>query len=263
MIEACLRLGVHYLDITGEIGVFEYAHSRHEAAFAQGIVICPGVGFDVVPTDCLAAVLIEALPDANCLSLGFDSRSPLSPGTSKTMHEGKIETVPSAFNVRRIDFGFGDKTAVTIPWGDVATAYYTTGIPNIQCYIAVPPRVLRGMRMLRWVRPFLGLGIIQRYLKRNVDRKVRGPDAALRAKLKTAVWGEACNAHGEMRVARIQTANGYSLTVDSALAITQHLLTSPQTTGGYYTPSRLCGASLVEHLPGSGRIQLDASGAKE
>jgi short subunit dehydrogenase-like uncharacterized protein len=267
MIEACLAAGVHYLDITGEIAVFEYAHAQSDAAHAKGIVLCPGVGFDVVPTDCLAAALKEALPDATSLSLGFDTRSPMSPGTTKTMIEGlpgggkvrrdgRIVDVPLAFSVRRIDFGFGEKTAVTIPWGDVSTAYYSTGIPNIDCYLAVPGRAARHMKLMNGIRPLLRLRVVQAFLKRRVERNARGPDDAQRAKLRTAVWGEARNERGDVRVGRLTTANGYALTVDSALALTRHLFEHPPAAGGHYTPSRLCGWRFVETLPGSGTLQI-------
>ena len=134
MMEACLRANAHYLDITGEIAVFEHAQSLNDRARAAGVVICPGVGFDVVPTDCVAAALKNAMPDATHLALGFDSRSSISPGTAKTSIEGmtqggkvrrdgKIISVPLAYRVRRIDFGAGEKLAMTIPWGDVSTAW--------------------------------------------------------------------------------------------------------------------------------------------
>ena len=79
MMEACLRANAHYLDITGEIAVFEHAQSLNDRARAAGVVICPGVGFDVVPTDCVAAALKNAMPDATHLALGFDSRSSFRP----------------------------------------------------------------------------------------------------------------------------------------------------------------------------------------
>ena len=88
MIKACIASGTHYLDITGEIGVFEHAFTQHWMANEAGVVVCPGVGFDVIPTDCIAAYLIEALPDATHLALGFDSRSGMSPGTAKSSIEG-------------------------------------------------------------------------------------------------------------------------------------------------------------------------------
>jgi short subunit dehydrogenase-like uncharacterized protein len=267
MMSACLAAGAHYLDITGEISVFEHGATLDAAARQAGIVICPGVGFDVVPTDCVALALKHALPDASELALGFDSRSPLSPGTAKTMVEGmgeggfvrrggNITPVPLAYRVLRVDFGFGEKTAMTIPWGDVATAFHTTGIPNIECYIACPAKLARGTRRLNWIRPLLRQHWLQALLKRRIERKVSGPDEAVRASLRTAVWGEARNPTGEVVVARIETANGYSLTVDSALAVTLRLLGEATVAGGYYTPARLCGSELVEQLPGSGKLTI-------
>ncbi len=150
MIEACIASGAHYVDITGEISVFEYAHGLDEVARTAGVAICPGVGFDVIPTDCVAACLKEAMPDATSLALGFDSGSGLSPGTAKTTVEGlklggkvreagRLRDVPLGYKRRDIDFGRGLKHAVTIPWGDVATAYYSTGIGDIEVYLPVPP----------------------------------------------------------------------------------------------------------------------------
>lgn len=133
MIAACRAAGTHYVDITGEIAVFEQAHAGDAEAREAGIVVCPGVGFDVIPTDCLAACLKEALPDAQRLALGFDTGSGLSTGTAKTSVEGlkfggkirengRLRDVPLGYKRRDIDFGRGLRHAVTIPWGDVATA---------------------------------------------------------------------------------------------------------------------------------------------
>ena len=90
MMEACIKAGAHYLDITGEISVFELAQSLNAQAQQADIVLCPGVGFDVIPTDCVAAKLKEVLPDATHLALGFDSKSGLSQGTAKTSTEGTL-----------------------------------------------------------------------------------------------------------------------------------------------------------------------------
>ncbi|MBT8131746.1 MAG: saccharopine dehydrogenase NADP-binding domain-containing protein, partial [Gammaproteobacteria bacterium] len=126
MMQACLSSGAHYLDITGEIAVFERAQQLAAQAQDAGIVICPGVGFDVIPTDCLAAALKQRMPDASRLALGFDSRSGLSRGTAKTSVEGlakggqvridgQLKQVPLAYKTRSIDFGNGEKTGMTIP----------------------------------------------------------------------------------------------------------------------------------------------------
>lgn len=267
MIQACLDSGSHYLDITGEIGVFEHAQQQHAAAQKAGVVVCPGVGFDVIPTDCVAAALKQAMPDATHLALGFDSRSSLSPGTAKTSVEGlalggkvrkngQLTTVPYAWKVRQIDFGFGSKTAPTIPWGDVASAWFSTGIPNIEVYMATPPALVKQMRLLNWFKPALGWHWVQNLLKGKIEKSVRGPNEAQRAKSRTAVWGEVKNAKGETKTARIETANGYQLTIDGSLALVLHVLSQESLNCGYYTPSKLCGWQLVETLPGSGKLTL-------
>lgn len=266
MIEACLVTQTHYLDITGEISVFEYAQAQHERARKAGTVVCPGVGFDVIPTDCVAAALKEALPDATHLSLGFDSRSGFSPGTAKTSVEGlaqggkvrrdgKIVAVPLAYSVRRIDFGGGEKLAMTIPWGDVSTAWYTTGIPNIEVFIPGSPGMIANARRANYFRWLIGWPPVQRAIKKRIGKTVKGPDESLREKQPTFVWGEARNAAGAVYTARIKTANGYSLTITGALAVVEHLLRE-QPAGGAYTPSRLLGADLVSKLPGSGALTL-------
>lgn len=266
MLEGCLRQRVHYLDITGEIAVFEHAHAQHERARAAGIVVCPGVGFDVIPTDCVAAALKAALPDATYLALGFDSRSGFSPGTAKTSVEGlaqggrirrngRIIPVPLAYRVRRIDFGAGEKLAMTIPWGDVSTAWYSTGIPDIEVYLPGSPRLIKNAKRANYLRWLLKRGIVQRLLKAQAG-KTRGPDAATRAKQPTHVWGEAKNSAGQTRRARLKTANGYSLTVTGSLAAVEALL-KREGEGGAFTPSKLFGSGFVETLPDSGRIQIE------
>lgn len=266
MMEACLRARAHYLDITGEIAVFELAQSLGTRAREAGVVVCPGVGFDVIPTDCVAAALKAALPDATHLVLGFDSRSGFSPGTAKTSveglaqggkvrREGKIVTVPLAYQVRRIDFGDGEKDAMTIPWGDVSTAFHTTGIPNIEVFIPGSPSLIANAKRANYIRPLLGLSFVQNLIKSRISKTVKGPSEEKRAQMPTFVWGEASNARGQKKTARIRTANGYSLTITGSLAVIEHLMKN-KPMGGAYTPAKLVDADLVTRLPGSGTMQI-------
>jgi len=267
MVQACIQAGAHYLDITGEIDVFEQVHQADAAARKAGVVLCPGVGFDVIPTDCVAAALKEALPDATELRLGFDTTVRLSPGTMKTTLEsatqggrvrrnGQLVTVPLAHEVRRIDFGRGQRLAVAVPWGDVSTAFHTTGIPNITVYVPATRASVMGMRLGNVFKPLMALGVVQGALSALVSLTVKGPDETARARMPAYVWGEATNARGERRTARVKTANGYSLTVPGALAVVSHLL-ARQGPGGFFTPSRLMGHGLVAQLPGGGPIAVD------
>lgn len=266
MMESCLQVHAHYLDITGEIAVFELAQSWNSRAREADIVLCPGVGFDVIPTDCVAAALKSALPDATHLALGFDSASGISPGTAKTMVEGlseggkvrrdgKIVTVPLAYEVRRIDFGDGVKDAMSIPWGDVSTAWYTTGIPNIEVFIPATPGLIAAARFVNIIRPLLGMAWIRKLINEYIGRAIKGPDEEMRATMPTCVWGEAINAQGQKKTARIRTANSYSVTVTGSLAVVDYLQKHiPE--GGAYTPAKLVGTDLVTQLPGSGMLEI-------
>lgn len=268
MLEACLRTRTHYLDISGEIEVFEHAKSLHVQARKNEVVLCPGVGFDVIPTDCLAARLREELPDATHLRLGFDVPFRLSPGTFKTIVEGlssggrarvegRVIPVPQAWRTRRVDFGAGEKLAMTFPAADVSSAFHTTAIPNIEVYVRIQPVQLLAVRLGNTFRPLLARPAAQRMLKWLVARTVRGPATAARDAMPVRVWGEVTTATGERRTARITTANIYSITVDGALAAVDVLRGDPPAGGGYRTPAQLLGADVVTKLPGSGPLTVD------
>ncbi len=137
---------------------------------------------------------------------------------------------------------------MTIPWGDVATAYYSTGIPDIEVYLPAPPLLALGMRLIDPLRPLLGRQRVQDWLKGQVDKRIAGPDQAARGRLRTWVWGEARNARGERRTARLETANVYDLTLHGVLLAVRHLL-DYQGPGGYFTPSRLLARAASNRCP--------------
>jgi short subunit dehydrogenase-like uncharacterized protein len=269
MIDACFASRTHYLDITGELDVFLAAQRRHADAQAAGIVICPGVGFDVIPTDCLAAVLKQALPDATHLVLAFDAHTRVSRGTARTMAEsflrgsrggkvrrnGLIEEVPLAHSRRRVDFTGGSAMTVAIGWGDLATAYISTGIPNIETYASMPPAAVIAGRAFNWARPLLASAPVQKVLRRLADGSTGPSEEELRTG-RSRFWGEVSNAARKQRTARLETANGYRLTADGMIMAVKFLLDHAQA-GGYYTPSMLMGACCVEQLPGSTPIRVD------
>ena len=267
MIDACLLARTHYVDITGEIDVFVAAQERHNQATAAGIVVCPGVGFDVIPTDCVAACLTESLPDGTRLALGFKAVGRRSPGTARTSidgvrlgarvrRNGVIITEPLGRRTRTIDFGNGAKLAVSIPWGDVATAYFTTGIANIEVYVPASPRSVARMRRLDRLRPLLRLPPVRALVARIAARNNPGPSRKERDSERTWVWGEVRNDSGEVRTARLTTTNGYRLTSDGVLMAVRALLVRPPG-GGYFTPSQLLGARCVERLPGCSAIRIE------
>jgi len=263
IVNACLATGAHYLDITGEIGVFESILSRGEEARQAGVALLPGVGFDVVPSDCLAARLATALPDATELALAFDNAGgSISRGTLKTMIEslpaagairrnGEIVPVPLAFDVREIDFGpqLGKRWAMTIPWGDVATAYHSTGIPNIRVYSGTPPAQIRRLKRLAPLLPLAGWGPLKRFALRWAEKRDPGPSEQVRETARVHLWGEARNAAGQTVTATLETPEGYRFTAASAVASVERVLQGTVPAGAW-TASRAFGADFVASIPG-------------
>jgi short subunit dehydrogenase-like uncharacterized protein len=260
MLDACLRTQTDYLDITGEIEVFEAAAARDAACKEAGIMAMPGTGFDVVPSDCLAAYLAAEMPDATHLSLAICGLGAISHGTATTAAEnlgrggavrrkGRITPVPVAHKTRKIDFGRGPKTAVTIPWGDISTAWHSTRIPNIDVYMAVPPSTARSMRLSRFMGPLLRAGVVQNLVKGWIDRKLTGPDDDQRARGGSWVWGEARNDAGKTITARLSGPEGYTLTALTSLEIVRRVL-SGERHEGYQTPSSAYGPDLVTAIEG-------------
>jgi short subunit dehydrogenase-like uncharacterized protein len=257
MMHACLAAGAHYLDITGEIDVLESVHDLHAAARAAGVVLCPGAGFDVVPTDCVALMLKRALPEAVELALGFETGRAMSPGTMKTLVEGlpkggkirrdgRIIDLAIGRGSRKLDFGSGPKTAMPIPWGDVASAYHSTGIPNITVYSENSVPLAMVMRAASYAARSPR---VRAALAKLIEASVQGPDDAKRAG-RSLIWGEAKTADGRIKEIRIATMNGYALTVVSALAMVERLIAGGAPPGSW-TPAGLMGESFILTLPGT------------
>jgi len=261
MVEACLRNKKHYTDITGEISVFESMAALDDKAKASEVMIMPGVGFDVVPSDCLARHLKDRLPTATHLSLAFYGMGRISHGTQATMtmnigrggairKDGKITPVAAAWKSREIDFGEVKKVGTTIPWGDVSTAYYSTGIPNIEVYTVIPRQNLKLLKASRYLGWLLKTKPVQEYLQKQIP--AGGPSDEERAKGKTYLWGEASDLNGNRVESRMLTPEGYTLTALAALKIAQKILDGAFTPG-FQTPARAYGADLVMEIDGVNR----------
>ncbi len=259
-LEACLRAKTAYLDITGEIVVFEACFARHGDAVKAGIPVLPGTGFDVVPSDCLAATLAEQLPRAARLQLAFRGFK-ASAGTMKTMIEGlpkggaarvegKIVRIPPAWKTMTIPFPDKLRLAVTIPWGDVSTAFRSTGIPNIEVYMAVPPSVISAARRTAFLAPLLSLGPVQSFLKKKVERNVEGPTEEERSKERSLLWGRVSTRHAEREViGTLETPEAYALTAETSVAIAKRVLDGG-VKPGVWTPSQAFGPRFIESISG-------------
>lgn len=269
MIEACLQTGTHYLDINGDISVFETIKRYDAAAKEKNIMLLPGAGFDVVPTDCMALRLKNKLPDATHLKLAFASvGGSISHGTAMTMvsklgeggaarENGKIVRQALGKEGMWVDFGEkkpasrqGGLFVMSIPWGDVSTAYSTTGIPNIQTFTAIKPGIYRMMKLQGAFNWLLRMGWVKNMIQKKIKSRPAGPSDEMRSNAKSFVWGEVRNAIGEVVSDHFTCADGYTLTAYSCLIIAKKVLEGNYKPG-YQTPAACYGEGLVKEIPGT------------
>lgn len=267
MVEACLRTKRHYVDISGELSEFEALAVMNDPAKEAGIMLLPGAGFDVVPSDCLAAHLKRRLPSATHYRLyvrGVGAGA--SPGTAKSAVEnmdrqgmirraGKLVPVPPAWNVREQDFGRGYTKAVSVGWGDVSTAYYSTGIPNIEAYFAFPENMIRLMRLLRVIGPLVYNRPVKKLLQILIGWFVKGPKEEKRKSARTVFIGEVSDQSRGRAVTKLTTPEGYTCTALTAVEIMKRILGGDLKTG-FQTPSLAYGADFILQFPGVRRENL-------
>lgn len=268
MVSACLATGTHYLDITGEAAVFEAVFDRHAHAIDAGVVLVPGVGFDVVPTDCLAVLLAADLPGATSLELAFLVGGGVSRGTARTAlttaatSGGRARRRvggalrPTAFGRphRIVPFPSGPRRVGAVTWGDLVTAYRSTGIGDITVYTRLPGTGRFSPVPTSALAHLMRIGGVRRLAERALRRRRPGPSARTRAATGVQVWGQVRDPTGEHRTATLVGPNAYDLTADAVVTAAGRLLAGSTAhvpvPPGAHTPATAFGAGFVAELHG-------------
>ncbi len=266
MVNACVATRAHYCDITGEIDVFEALAARDAEAKTAGIMLLPGAGFDVVPSDCLAAHVAARLPAAARLRLSIGGLSTVSRGTAKTMLEGIAQGTRVRRGTRLVtmpetprdlaDFGTGSRRTIGVSWGDVSTAWRSTGIPDIAVFFEATRDMERAARLPGFAKTILGAGAVQRFLKGQIDRRMpAGPSPEQRARGRAVIVAEAWNTAGAHVASRLVTPDAYALTALTAIEIARRAAAG-EFRPGYQTPSRAYGADFILNFEDVSRADL-------
>jgi short subunit dehydrogenase-like uncharacterized protein len=265
MIQACLETRAHYLDITGEIGVLQNAYAHHQQALDKGILIMPGVGFDVIPSDCLLKYVADQVPDATHLELVLcpTEGAQMTSGTIKSgleqirilgnvvRRDGKLVRVPFGKDTRSFRVMNGEMVGIQSMWGDVETGYRTTGIPNITVYWIYPDGIIRQLKFLYLIRPLLNVGFVRNFLRRQIEQQNPGPTPEQRQTDRMYLYAKAHNAAGEMAEAWLETCEGYRFTSIASLKVVEQVLDGNY--AGALTPASAFGADFVLDIEGTER----------
>ena len=267
MAEACIRNKKHYVDISGEIEEFEALALMNDEAKRAGVMLLPGGGFDVVPSDCLIAYTAGKLPGATDLKLYIKSiGSGISRGTARSgvenshragriRRDGKIVSVPNLYDSKDIDFGRGPSKLVTMGWGDVSTAYHSTGIPNVTVYMGFPKAMISMMKFTKVTGPLLYSRAARNFIKWLIGIFFApGPS---REKNKTGfalLIAEVTDGSKTVR-AKLRTPEAYYLTALTSVEIMKRILAN-NLKPGFQTPSKVYGADFIMQFEGVQREDL-------
>jgi short subunit dehydrogenase-like uncharacterized protein len=267
MAEACIRNKKHYVDISGEIEGFEALAAMDEDAKRAGVMLLPGGGFDVVPSDCLIAYTAGKLPSATNLELYIKSiGSGVSRGTARSgienshrqgriRRDGKIISVPNLWGMKAVDFGRGPSRLVSMGWGDVSTAYHSTGIPNVTVYMSFPKAMIQMMKFTRIAGPLLYTRAAKDFIKWLIGIFfAKGPSRQKNETGFSLMIAEVSDGTKTVR-AKLRTPEAYYLTALTSVEIMKRILSDDYKTG-FQTPSKAYGADFILQFDGVQREDL-------
>ena len=260
LVDACVQQGVHYLDLSSEVLVIENIRARGAEAKRRGVALVPAVGFEVVPSDCLAAHVSARLPGATELRIAVSGLELISAGSARTMarlagrpllvrRAGRLITMAAGSLEQVFDYGSGPAASVAVSWGDLATAFNTTGIANIETYFEATPAVRAVVAANRFLGPLLGTPPAQVTLQSMTTWLPRGPDTSERSIRKAVVIAEARDPAGGVVRARLRTPEAYTLSAETAAAISAEVARG-NFHPGFQTPAGMLGADFILQFEG-------------
>ncbi len=250
MIQACLKGKTHYVDITGEASVFARIFELSEQAKNAGVCLVSGIGFDVIPTDCLIAHVAKKIENPESIQMAIAPRVRPSAGTAKSAlgviasgkaeirKNGKIVQVPFGSESFSVEFPGSTQTVAIAPIADVYTAHYSTGASDVKTYMAQPKLAAIGAR---FTMPVLAMALRNTWFKQKIetliDKNVKGADENFAQVGYAEVWAKATNAKGEVAEGYLRTCEVYVLTVQVSVRFVEHVLA--KNPSGSFAPAQI------------------------
>lgn len=239
LMRACLEAGVDYLDITAEINVYRLAERLGAEAAEAGVMLLPGVGWDVVPTDCLAVHVAQRVHQPQSLRVALQVPGSMSRGSAMSVGEiigaglmarvdGHLVPAPEA-QPQHFDFGEGAAPCAPLSFGDLVTGWHSVGIPNIAMFVHVSGDA---------------------FPEGDLSLLPDGPTAEQRDAHRARAVAEVTGADGTVVRSMIETVNGYSYTPLAAIEAARRVLDGERRPG-FETPARMFGGKFAETIEGT------------
>jgi short subunit dehydrogenase-like uncharacterized protein len=242
LMEACIRNGVHYLDIAAELDSYEHAGELNKEAKNAKVMLMPGCGGSVAMLGCLAMHVVKRLNSPISIDIALHVAGPVSRGSAISAQEGAIITKPRLVLGRKVEqedsqgskeFDFGDGrgyvecSPIVLP--DLITLWKATGISNIRTFV----------HMFRAVFP-----------SGDFAKFSTGPVAEERMANPYHAAVSIAAEDGTLRRAALHTVNGYSFTSIASIEAARQVMAGKFVLG-FQTPVEVFGSEFVECVEGS------------
>lgn len=239
LIRACIKAGVDYLDITAEINVYQLAERLGAEAASHHVMLLPGVGWDVVPTDSLAVHVAKRVEEPFALSIALQVPGSMSRGSALSVSEiigagvlaridGELVATPDA-TPRFFDFGEGPVLCVPLSFGDLVTGWHSTAIPNIAMFVHISGEA---------------------FPEGDLSLLPDGPTQEQRDAHRARAVAEVIGVDGAIARSVIETVNGYSYTPLAAIEAARRVLEGERQSG-FATPTKVFGDGFAESIDGT------------
>ena len=244
---ACLRSGVHYLDISAELDTYQLAESMDMKAKEANIQLIAGAGL-FVSYDALAVYVAGKVTNPQKLSVGFRHFGGFSRGSvisSKNIADLGIlirkdnEIIVNPHAGPKV-FRFVDRKeeCLPTPLGGIVLSYRSTKIPNIEEFFSLK-------------LPAAGLPDL------NPETLPDGPTAEERGAGRNGLAAEVVGENGELFRAAVDAPSGYTLTPLSVVAVANRILNNDFKIG-YQSPGSAYGISILSDIPDTRLIDITA-----
>lgn len=235
---ACLKAGVHYLDISAELDTYRLAQSLDKEAREAGIQLISGAGL-FVSYDALVVHLSKLVAEPEYLKVGFRHYGGFSRGSvlsSKNIADLGIlirrngEIINNPYPQSKLfRFGQEEVECLPTPLGGIILSYKSTGIPNIEEFFS--------LKLPATELPDL-----------TAESLPDGPTKEERAAGRNGISAELTGKDGKVVKAYVDAPSGYDLTPLSVIAVAHRILNGDFKVG-YQSPGSAYGEDIINDIP--------------
>ncbi|MDF3283825.1 saccharopine dehydrogenase NADP-binding domain-containing protein [Gordonia sp. N1V] len=213
-LDAALDAGAHYLDSTGEGPFIRAVFDRDAEAREKNIGLLSAFGFDYVPGNLAAGLVLADTPAATGVRICYGIVDPGTSGGTRasmagmmfepgfSLRDGRLRPARLGERVHTFTVNGASRTAASIPASEhLALPHSYPELRDIDVYLSSPPAAARALQIgtrvtsiAAQIAPLKALG--DAVLSRAVKGSTGGPTAEQRASTSSWIVAEALDANG-------------------------------------------------------------------